>query len=191
MNIEFLRTIAELTLVERRELIEEWPKGTLFCTISPNPNKKHICTKTSNGRRINVKIPYGKLPQRVQYDYCIKILKQCYNNSTLTKIYGSWELNKEGNVHFHFLMYDPGIKTNTTLKIFQRDVLNCEVTLDNMTKKGNMVDWMNNIVFVNDSIRERIDYMHKDLEQMSEALIFPYYYGSFMKIPDTKIADRA
>ena len=122
------------------------------------------------GRRINGNIPYGKLPQRVQYNYCRRLLISSYNYSDDTKIFGTWELNSHGNVHFHFIMSDPYINSNTMLQILRRDVLNCEMVLSNLSKS--MIDYCNNIVFVTDSIDHRVKYMCKD----NNCHTFPYYY---------------
>jgi len=174
MNIDFLTTTSAVTLVDRRP--EKWPHA-LWVTISPNPKTLHNCTrlvtlgKSLKQKRVDVKIPYGKLPQKVQYDYCIKILKNCYNYSDETRIFGTWELNKNGDVHFHFIMSDPLIKGPTMLKILQRDVLNHELVMKNLSK--GYIDYMNNIVYVNDSIENRYNYMIKDMEHNLE--IMPYY----------------
>ena len=105
----------------------------------------------------------------------MKVLENCYNYSNDTKIFGTWELNKSGDVHFHFIMTDPHIKGQTTLKMFQRDILNCEMVIRNLSNKK-MIDYMNNIVFVNDSIEARYEYMTKDMNENLE--LMPYYYGS-------------
>lgn len=177
MNIEFLHDRAAVALVDRRP--QEW-SNALWVTISPNPKALHECWKVVTSKdgfrqkKVSVKIPYGKLPQQQQYDYCIKVIRTCYNYSDDTKIFGTWELNKQGDVHFHFIMTDPSIRGQTTLKMFQRDILNCETVIKNLSK--GMIDYMNNIVFVNDSIEKRFEYMTKDI---SENLgLMPYYYCS-------------
>lgn len=145
-------------------------KNVIFATLSPNPSTKIPITRKVNGRKTNVKMPYGKLPQRVQYEYCIKMLRTAYNYSEKIKIYGTWELNQSGNVHLHFLFYEPSIQNQTMLQIFRRDVLNSEMVLKNLSKK--MIDYCNNIVYVDDSIDERLLYLEKDNNCGKP---FPYY----------------
>lgn len=158
---------AAVALVDRRP--ESWPYP-LFCTISPNPNKTHAIFKTIKGKRVTVQMPYGKLPQRVQHDYCMRVLKH-YVYTDETKIFSTWELNQSGNVHLHLIMSDPKINNDTMLKMFQRDILNCEIVMKNLSKK--MVDYMNSIVKVNDTIAKRITYMTKDMKD--NLPIIPYY----------------
>lgn len=142
----------------------------LFVTISPNPKVLHRVYRRVDGKRKLFKVAYSKLPQRVQYEYCMNVLRAAYNYSDGTKILGSWELNEKGDVHLHFLMYDVHIRTETQLKIFRRDVLNTPVVYDNLPPS--QIDYMNNIVYVNDSIQERIDYIMKDIDNIN---IMPYY----------------
>lgn len=170
MEFTEISTEAAVALVDRRPGTATWPYP-LFCTISPNPNTKHAIYKSVNGKRITVQMPYGKLPQRVQHAYCMRVLKH-YIYSKDTKIFSTWELNQAGNVHLHLILSDPQINNDTMLKIFQRDILNSEIVMKNLSKK--MIDYMNNIVKVNDSIAERIKYMTKD---MKDNLPIMSYYG--------------
>lgn len=149
--------------------------NSLFVTISPNPKTLHTCVKQIKGKSVDVKIRYNLLPHKQQYEYCMRIVERCYNYSNDTQIYGSWEFNKEGNVHFHFLMHDPNIQTNTDLIILRRDVLNHPSVMLNLIKgrKGDIHDWMNNIVYVNDSIPIRFEYIQKDIDETLKH--FPYY----------------
>lgn len=160
---------AAVALVDRRK--QSWPNA-VFCTISPNPATKHGNDVIVRGKKTRVQVPYGKLPQRKQYDYCLRVLNE-YINTEDTKIFGTWELNKDGNVHFHFILSDPKIKNETSLQIFRRDILNTELVMRNLSNKK-MIDYMNNIVFVNDSVEKRIDYITKDMDMNLE--IMPYYY---------------
>jgi len=174
MNIEFLTSHSAVALVDRRP--EMWPHA-LWVTISPNPRTLHKCIKSMSSKTscktkmVKIDIPYGKLPQRQQYEYCLKVIRNCYNYTSETKIFGTWELNSHGDVHFHFIMSDPSIHGPTMLKVFQRDVLNCTMVMKNLSK--NMIDYMNNIVYVNDSIEKRYEYMLKDMDD--NISIMPYY----------------
>lgn len=179
MEIHFIEKSSEPSLVAVREIFPSDGK-IIFATISPNPKVKIPITRRWNGRKINAKMPYGKLPQKNQFDYCIRILKSSYNYSHDTQIYGGWELNKSGNIHLHLLMYDPNIQTNEMLQIFQRDVLNSEIVFKNLSR--NMTDYCNNIVFVNDSINERLKYIHKS---NTIGKPFPFYYSN-IQFPTNK-----
>ena len=167
MNITTIKESSAISLVDRRP--EKWPHA-IFATISPNPKTLHHVLRPFNGRKINAKIPYGKLPQRIQYEYCLRVVKQ-YIYSTKTKIFGTWELNKEGNVHFHLILSDPCLTNITDLQMFRRDILNSEIVMKNLSKK--LIDYMNNIVFVNDTIEERFKYITKDIDM--NLCILPYY----------------
>jgi Holliday junction resolvase RusA-like endonuclease len=142
----------------------------LFITISPNPSTKHSITKRKGKKLVSAMMPYGKLPQKVQHEYCLKVLKE-FIYSPQTQIVGVWELNGSDNVHFHFIMSDPNIKNKTQLAMFRRDILNCEIVFKNLSKK--MIDYMNNIVYVNDSVEARYKYMTKEMEM--NLPIMPYY----------------
>ena len=173
MEVSFHDDESGPSLVAVRENFEELAgegKQIIFATISPNPNVKIPVTRRFNGKKINAKMPYGKLPQRNQYEYCIRMLRSAYNYSHEVKIYGTWELNKSGNVHLHLLFYDPNIQSKTELEIFRRDVLNSELVLKNLSKK--LVDYCNNIVYVNDGVSDRLLYMDKD---HNCGRPFPYY----------------
>lgn len=151
-------------LVGDRPAIQKGDKATMFCTISPNPNTLHPVYKTHDGKRISVKMPYGRLPQAVQYQYCMRIVERCYIPflSEDASLIGTWELNKTGNVHFHMLIQDDCINNKTHIEIFRRNILNCEDVIKNMAKGKKMTDWMNNIVYVNKPIKEIVEYMDKD-----------------------------
>lgn len=152
-------------------------EGTpVFVTISPNPKSLHTIIRTINDVRMEAKVQYGTLPQKVQYEYCMRVIERCYNYSDDTKMFGSWELNKEGNVHMHFLFFDKNIKTDVDLKILQRDIYNCPETIRNFAKckkNSKPTDWMNSIVYLNKPLKEVYDYIIKDVDKCMH--VFPYY----------------
>jgi len=169
--MKYYKTEAEIALVDLRPEIWSHP---LFVTISPNPStmipiKRRNCI---NGKVMNCKLPYGKLPQKIQYEYCEKVVRTVYNYSKDTKYFCTWELNTSGNVHFHMIYHDPFITSDVSLNIFRRDVLNHDIVIRNMAKGKKMIDYMNNIVFVTDSLVSRIAYMLKDVK--TNLPIFPY-----------------
>lgn len=172
MEINFHTTPAEIALVDLRPNL--WP-CPLFITISPNPSVLVPVVRKDyiSGRKLNCKLPYGKLPQKIQYAYCMKIVKTVYNYSKDTKMFGTWELNNSGNVHFHLIYCDPFITNDVALQIFRRDVLNCDIVIRNMAKSKKMIDYMNNIVFITDSISDRYHYITKDMG--TNLAIFPYF----------------
>lgn len=147
---------------ERREL---WEGYTLFCTISPNPKTKHKCLirkVNKNGRefRATVQMPYGKLRQAQQYEYCLRVLEKDYLEFLENpKVFGVAELNKDGNIHLHFLLKADNLINDTQLNVFRRDVSLCVEVLRNAPKKG--IDYMNNIVRLTKSKKDIIDYMNK------------------------------
>jgi len=184
MNLKFLHNPEEIALVDFRR--EKW-EHAMWCTISPNPKVVHevylplseIKGPTGRGRKKTYKMPYGKMRQKDQYDYCIKYLANVYNNTLDSKVFGVWELNSNGDVHLHFIMSDPKIIGPTGLDIFRRDVFNCRLTILNLSGK---TDYMNNINFVTDSVEERLEYMSKDMDENFE--IFPYFCTmNALKVP--------
>lgn len=140
----------------------------LWCTISPNPKTKHTCAikkVNKNGQTITVneKRPYKSLPQRLQYEYCAKIVNTCYlpfiDNPRLV---GIAELNQSGNIHYHFILKGDNMRNKTELQIFRRDVSLCPEVLRNQGE--NHVDYMNNIVSLDKPLDHVIQYMLKDNE---------------------------
>ena len=98
------------TKIGVRALVEERPRFStrsngkdpyvLFITVSPNPNTMISVTK---GDTV-MKARYGRLPQRVQYNYCLKHVQQTYLEWCEDPVMvGTVELNKHGDVHLHFL----------------------------------------------------------------------------------------
>lgn len=160
-------------MVEIR-LHKNMPVKSLFITISPNPKLKHRVRRTVNNKNVTIALAYSMLKQTEQYEYCKSVLRT-YIYSDKTVMFATWELNKSGNVHFHALVYDPHIKTETMLKIYRRDIGNTDYAISNLTK-GTGTDYMNNIVYVNDSITDRFNYMTKDFE---DDMYMPYLSYNF------------
>ena len=152
---------AARTLVEGRPQFYQNPEKNIFITISPNEKTKHAVYRGNK----TVSIPYGSLPQRVQFDYCLRIVQSCYVNSLSDDavLVGVPELNERGNVHFHILLNDPAIKNDIYMKVFRRDISCCDQVLKNRAKgKVNAPDYMNNIVWQKDEVEDRIEYMDKE-----------------------------
>lgn len=157
------------TLVEERQV--KIDSQALFVTISPNPNVNVECVmKNKTGKTRNVKRPYWSLKQDLQYEYCMKCFKEDYCEflSQDTKLVGISELNKRGDVHLHMIINDPCIKNDVNLQCFRRDILNSFRTQQNIIKgkAGKAKDWMNNIVFVNTSKDDIVQYFMKNQEDM-------------------------
>jgi len=150
----------------------------MFITISPNPKVVHKVDRLyATGRVKQVKCRYGQMKQSDQWNYCLKIVERTYLEfcSDETVLIGTTELNESGNVHLHFLLYDPHKRDRTSLDIFRRDISFCDVIIRNLKGKH---DIMNNIVYVNDSIRQRAEYMDKDYEQNKRYFHNYYYYAT-------------
>lgn len=151
--------LAFAPLVEERRKNGLFPREhSIFHTISPNPS---TMLEIYKGRRL-LKMKYGTLPQRVQYDYCVK----CVNESVIpflpegSTLVGIAELNQQGHVHFHMLIGSPSIRSDQALHIYRRDVSLCPLSIKNR-KNVDARDFMNNIVFADD-IDEIIDYCSTD-----------------------------
>jgi len=159
MNCNFSEQTSR-ALVERCPNLRTRPKGTLFVTISPNP--KANVSKKYIGKDRKKQARYGTLTQLEQYDYCMRIFKQNYSKQLFGCEYvGTWELNKQGNLHLHFIICSSDVTNDYQLKVFQRDVYNDELTQQNL-HNGKGLDVMNNIVFLNKSIDEICSYLDKD-----------------------------
>lgn len=174
MNIQSFSSIEEVALVDLRESL--WLKP-LFITISPNPRVIIKVIRLIKDKLKLVPCSYGCARQIEQYDYCVRVVRSTLNYTRKTKLFATWELNKSGNVHLHILLSDPSVTNETQLSIFRRDVLNSELVQDNMINSS--IDFMNNIVFVNDSIKKRYDYMTKDMHM--NISIMPYFRGLFLE----------
>lgn len=146
------------SLVESRFEKAGLPPHTLFITISPNPETLH-----QYPQNLKTKLRYDRLPQRIQFAYCIHVVKKLqFYLAEGTTIIGTWELNESKNVHLHLLVIDPTITNITHLSILQREIaLSCEA-LRNMKKVRNPKDWMHNIVFINKPTEWYKTYMDKD-----------------------------
>lgn len=167
-NFNFSNVAFDALVAERQTDINA---NTLFVTISPNPMAKVECIMKNlkTGKNRTVKRPYGMVPQRIQYQYCLKVLSEDYLPwlSDDVQLLGIAELNESGNVHFHMLINDKKIRNMVRLQVFRRDVLNGVRTQQNILRcKMNARDWMNNIVFVTKSERDILDYFMKDQDMM-------------------------
>lgn len=154
------------SLVRQRPRLMARKAKLLFVTISPNANTKHYVYREGNRRK--VVIPYGRLTQKEQYDYCINAFKVMYLRDLENPCYvGTWELNKSSNVHLHIIIAADNIKNDYELKIFQRDIANHEITMKNYSQKVSQTrlklpDIMNHIVFSTKPIEHHIEYFDKD-----------------------------
>lgn len=131
----------------------------IFFTVSPNPN---LLIEVMKGRQTR-KVRYGSLPQRVQYDYCVKHTKESII-PFMTE--GGWlvgcaELNQKGHVHFHMLICDPKYQSEQQLHVFRRDISWCPISIKNR-KTVNDMDYMNNIVYAEDYDDLMTNYFTKD-----------------------------
>lgn len=167
MEIQFT-CLAASPLVRCRPRLMAPRAKVLFVTISPNA-KTVITLTNSKGKKI--KSTYGAMPQKFQYKYCLNAFKQLYLKDMIDPCFvGTWELNKQSNVHFHFLVVTDTITTDYELKMFQRDVYNHEITLKNL-HKGKGFDRMNHIVFMTKPIHELINYLDKDYDDKTKIML--------------------
>jgi len=139
----------------------------IFVTVSPNPKTKHtIRRKTINGKMITCQLPYGRIAQINQYEYCLHFVNCGLMRylSGRAAVIGTWELNESGNVHLHILIQDPKIQTKVDLDIFRRQVENHPISMHNK-HSSKSPDYMNNIVYLDKPLDEIITYMDKDYVQ--------------------------
>lgn len=181
--INYSQDRASLLVELRPRLVSAINRCTaLFVTISPNPNVKHshVTTKVVKGRtkRCIIRIPYDKLSQSEQYDYCLQYFREIYlqyfeDQLESYEFVGTWEINKSNNVHLHIVLYQNEFKTVYDLALLRRYVSNRMETLRNMSsiKKP---DYMNSICFVNDDFDIR--YFDKDHDQKIK------YFNNFFSV---------
>lgn len=181
-NLEFSNQSVG-SLVARRPNGQFISSSSLFCTISPNPNTKVKCLR---GRK-TIAMKYCLLPHKVQYQYCIRVLKACYMQflTPNAEIIGTWELNKMNNVHLHFIINDPQFKSDQRFNTYRRDISCCSLVVENRSKKTNN-DYMNSIVRVTKSQDDILDYLDKDYEKDP---ILPNYYSLQTSDPNIEIHD--
>jgi len=119
------------------------------------------------------------MPTMKQFEYCIKILKTCHLSFMVNpRLVGTYELNKQGNVHLHYVVKCDNINNDAELRMFQRDVANCQEPLRNAkSKRGDRYhnDYMNNIVRLTKSKKEIIEYLMKDKENKIKLLKDSFY----------------
>lgn len=158
-----------------RTLVEDRPNfmapNLMFITVSPNPNVKHEVFRELFERKRKVKLPYKMLKHSEQKEYLEFIIRNCYLSiHPDAELVGCYELNKQGNLHAHFLFKTKLKKNDYNLEILRREILNCPEVLKNMKQK----DWMNNIVYLNVSKNDILTYLDKDHEE--SATVFGNYY---------------
>lgn len=164
------------TLVEIRPL---QTADCLFVTISPSPTAKVNAHRLSNGRKVRYQCAYSSLPQSQQYLYCVDVVRKAYlplleDNAI---IFGTYELNKQGNVHLHMLLSQESITQEYPLQLLRRSVADNPLSHASR-KKLHHTDYMNNIVKIpqcncedfNEPETEQCvctvyKYMHKDEKQ--------------------------
>lgn len=161
---------------------QPWSSTTMFVTVSPNPRMKHKVLWTSKrlDKKCDRKMEYGKMPQRVQYEYCMRLLNTYTFHCPNSTIVGTVELNTTGNVHLHMLIDDPDCFNVTRLQMLQREISLSEETSKNIIKCKR--DYMNNICFINKPIMEIAKYMDKDHHMNGE--IFKNYVYNYEKKKD-------
>lgn len=182
MNLSFTEKAFDLLVGERQFKIV--PMKTIFVTVHPNPQVlvDTRCRMVSKLDKTKIKYkdikkPYALLPQKSQYDYCMQYIETSY----LQFIQGDYEMlgvvEFDGcdNIHAHFLINADRINDSVELGMLRRDILNDPITIKNLKTKHSK-DWMNSIVFVNDSEDDRIDYFMKDQDKILKH--FKNYYYS-------------
>lgn len=144
----------------------------LFCTINPNPKLLHTVMRHRRKR----KMKYESLPLRLQYCYCLRIIKQCYYPylSAGAAIVGCAEKTESGNIHLHFLIYDPDIDDDYKLAQI-RKLISLEPLVHVNKKNCHDRDWMNSIVILTRSLDEILTYMNKDYPKNVKVRCFNFY----------------
>lgn len=132
----------------------------VFGTLSPNPAVKvDSHAYTSRGNQRNCKQQFKDLTPERQLEYCMKVLNGYTKYLIDPTILGTWELNKSGNCHLHYLLISDDIKDDYGLWEFRKNLLTDHEVRRNFKKK----DYMNNIVELDEKTFEEIlEYFDKD-----------------------------
>lgn len=147
------------------ELCPDLKEGyRMFATISPNPNTKHPVLREipfKNKTRLQkIKVKYKDMTHTEQYTYLIDYIEKVYLPLLESPaIAGVMELNKEANMHAHFILKSATVKNDTMLMVFRRNIKTDLNTMINQSKNG--TDYMNNVVQITKPYDEIVTYMSK------------------------------
>lgn len=170
MNLEYSKLSVQSLVAERPQFVQGRPY-VLFCTISPNPKTKIMVLRNGKAE----KMCYERMRQQLQYRYCIKVLEESYLPfMTNPTVVGTCELNKSGNVHFHFYVHDMYYCNDVMLKVLQRDISLTRHARDNLATPRSK-DYMNNIVHLTEKINNHVNYLDKE-DSFQTRNVFPNYY---------------
>jgi len=101
-----------------------------------------------------------------------------------------FEHNKDNNLHCHALLYNSAIQTDADLNCFRKEIFSEPMTILNLNKKNKKpIDFMNNIVYVDDSVTERFKYMQKEEALWSH--FKPIYYASGVREQSERVEPSA
>lgn len=165
---------AVITLVELRQKLKTIysdKEKALWITISPNPKTRHKVqrlTKTYN-------MIYQTMTHGEQYNYLQSYMCNVYVPlmEHTDWIYIIYEYNADNNIHCHMMMYSKSIQDSYDIKALQKTIYVNPMTIINL-KKGSNKDWMNNIVYLDESkVDEQVEYIQKDKDIKT---IFPDNY---------------
>lgn len=175
LGIQFTEKPTCDALVEQvgLERIKAMGEQAMFITINPNP-RAVINVQMFEGKKFKeVKKRYRDLSYDLQYRYLLDIVKLYMNFLIDPFILGTWEIGgSENTLHAHFVCYDPSIKTEYHIKGLRNSLRSDPAIFKHLTTGGR--DYMNNIVYINDSMVRRCQYMDKDHAQ--KVNMFPNYY---------------
>lgn len=147
------------------ELCPDLKEGyRMFATISPNPNTKHPVLREipykSKTRLQKIKVKYKDMTHMEQYlyltDYIEKVYLPLLDSPCLA---GIMELNKNANMHAHFVLKSSTVSNDTMLMVFRRNIKTDINTVINLSNKGD--DYMNNVVHITKPFDEIVTYMSK------------------------------
>lgn len=162
-----------------RPLVVGTRGNTMFITVSPPPSLK---IRVLENGKLSVR-RYDMLHQANQLTFCHRLIEALYiPYITDGYLMGTWELNKSGHVHVHFLLYDRYIQNDYQLAMFRRSIKIDPISRKIMGRQKN--DYMNNIFYCDD-VEDRLDYMDKDTEQKKDidTLYSNFFYKNIEEDP--------
>lgn len=182
-----INDFAEMPLVAFRQKVEGYykrGKRMIFITVSPNPSTRHSIN-IDRGYSVhkpramraamvkNIKVEYKHMPHAEQYKYLFAYINDVYLEIMEHEdfMYIVYEINGDGNLHAHALLYSNTLQDEYDLAALRKQVF-CHYKTQANTKRGGR-DYMNNIVYLEESkISDVIEYLMKDQQIKNK---FPDY----------------
>lgn len=149
-------------------------KKLIFFTVSPSIKKKIKVERITTGyKKKTYNLCYGIINHKEQIGYIDNYMKYVYliplRDIEFKMVY-IYELNEQNNIHIHGLIYSKELQTEYDLNNFRRMVSSHPFTIQNMVinKQKRFIDWMNNIVYYDETKKDIEIYLKKQPELLKK-----------------------